>query len=496
MGKELRKIGIVASGSSEMNAAVILAEGEERYVKAEDLVLIRNRNGNEIMAVCRGGLGSNENLRTGSYSPGVAYARIGRHPSNAKEFYAFGLSVVGEVSNNILKENKMLIAPSSEVEIFEDTDNPMNILGSTSNTVGYYKDHPSWRIPVDSQFICYHIGVFAATGAGKSLLTRYEIIPFLRSARYNVLIFDWKGSDYTPFFSNSFEIADLGLDDDVVVEYLCSSMDYFGYYASAMIERNPIRAALETVIYESDWRKFDELEKLRRYLQTSVKSEIEKENIDKTGKISYWGRNYVRRFEKSLAKMSDEELKNVMGKMGPAEIVEAIKQHDVVVIDLSTGSKQQKLSIFLSIAKHLCRLMERKEWLNLAVIIDEGPQYCPFKPKGIETRTMEMISDLCALGRSYNLSVVLLSQGIAGEIGINAAIRRNLNTQFIGKINPLDFDEAMKLLGQADIDPKYLILMPVGDFYVTGKMNPSPIPLLIHFDIAESDKHRGPGEKK
>jgi hypothetical protein len=182
--------------------------------------------------------------------------------------------------------------------------------------------------------------------------------------------------------------------------------------------------------------------------------------------------------------------------MGPVEIVEAIKQHGSVVVDLSTGSKQQKLSIFLSIAKHLCRLMERKERLNLAVVIDEGPQYCPFKPKGIETRTMEMISDLCALGRSYNLSVVLLSQGIAGEIGINAAIRRNLNTQFIGKINPLDFDEAMKLLGRADIDPKYLTLMPVGDFYVTGKMNPSPIPLLIHFDIEESDKHLGPGETR
>jgi hypothetical protein len=107
-----------------------------------------------------------------------------------------------------------------------------------------------------------------------------------------------------------------------------------------------------------------------------------------------------------------------------------------------------------------------------------------------------MISDLCALGRSCNLSVALLSQGIAGEIGINAAIRRNLNTQFIGKINPLDFDEALRLLGQAEIDPKYLILMPVGDFYVTGKMNPSPIPLLLHFDIAESDKQAGPGEKK
>jgi len=496
MGAKLRRVGIVASGSTVMDAAVILAEGEERCVKAEDLVLIHNRNGNEIMAVCRGGLGSNENLRTGSYSPGVAYARVGRHPSNAKEFYAFGLSVVGDVSNSMLKENKMLIAPSSEVEIFEETDSPMSILGSTSDSIGYYKDHPSWRVPIDPRFICYHIGVFAATGAGKSLLTRYEIIPFLRSTGYNLLIFDWKGSDYTPFFSNTFEISDLGLDDDVVVEYLCSSMDYFGYYSIAMMERNPIRTALETVIYEGSWRGFDDPKELRRHLQARVRLEIEREEADKAGAVSYWGRRNIRKFEKSLEKVSNEELENVMGKMGPAEIVEAIKQHNVVVIDLSTGGKQEKLSIFLSIAKHLCRLMERKERLDLAVIIDEGPQYCPYQPKGIENRTMEMISDLCALGRSYNLSVVLLSQGIAGEIGINASIRRNLNTQFIGKLNPLDFDEALRLLGQADIDPKYLILMPVGDFYLTGKMNASPIPLLVHFDIDESDMHKGPGESK
>jgi len=33
-----------------LDAGVILAEGEEKNVKAEDLVLIKNRNGNRIMA--------------------------------------------------------------------------------------------------------------------------------------------------------------------------------------------------------------------------------------------------------------------------------------------------------------------------------------------------------------------------------------------------------------------------------------------------------------
>jgi hypothetical protein len=485
----MRKIGIVASGCTELGASAILAEGEEKSVKAEDLVVIRNRNGNEIMAVCRNGLGSNENLKVGAYSPGVAYARIGHHPSNAKEYYAFGLDVIGDVSAGNLKENKMLIAPSSDVELYEEHDNPMINLGSTPNSIGYYKDHPKWNVPINPDFICYHMGVFASTGAGKSLLTRYQIIPFIRSAGYDILIFDWKGSDYAAHFPNTLDISDLGLDDDVVVEYLCSTMDDFGYYAPSMVEKNPIKAALENVIYAGSWRTSTTINVLRQHLEDKVSAEIASENADNSGKVNRYGQNYIRKFQKALTKVTDKELETVMGKMGPSEIIEATRKQGIAVIDASLGGKEEKLSVFLSIAKWLRQLMENKERLNLAVIIDEGPQYCPFKPQGIENKTTEMISELCALGRSYNLAIILLSQGIAGEIGINAAIRRNLNTQFIGKLNPLDLDEAVRLLGQVDINPKYLILMPVGDFYIAGKMNPSPIPLLIHFDIPESEKN-------
>jgi hypothetical protein len=487
--QNLRKIGIVASGCTELGASVILAEGEEKQVKAEDLVVVRNRNGNEIMAVCRNGLGSNENLKIGAYSPGVAYARIGHHPSNAKEYYAFGLDIVGDVSTEDLRENKMLIAPSSDVELYEEHDNPMACLGTTPNSIGYYKDHPNWKVPINPNYICYHMGVFASTGAGKSLLTRYQIIPFIGSAGYDVLIFDWKGSDYASHFQHTLDISDIGLDDDVVVEYLCSAMDNFGYYVAGMVDRNPIKTALENVIYEGGWRSLSTTKEVRKHIEEKVCSEIASDQTDASGKVNRYGLSYIRKFQKALNKVTEDELENTMGKMGPSEIIEETRKQGIAVIDVSSGGKEQKLSVFLSIAKWLRQLMENKEKLNLAVIIDEGPQYCPFKPQGIENRTTETISDLCALGRSYNLAIILLSQGIAGEIGINAAIRRNLNTQFIGKLNPLDLDEAVRLLGQVDINPKYLILMPVGDFYIAGKMNPSPIPLLIHFDIPESEKN-------
>jgi hypothetical protein len=482
----MRKVGIVASGSSVIDATVILNEGEEKSVKAEDLVVIENRNGNKIMAVCRTGVGSNENLSAAGFSPGIAYARLGKHPSTAKEFYAFSLDVLGDVSAGNLAQNKTLIAPSSDVILFEQQDNPMTYLGTPNGSVGYYKDHPNWTVPMIAKFIPYHIGVFAVTGAGKSLLTRYQVIPFLQSSAYDLIIVDWKGSDYAPHFKTVLTIGDLALEDESVLEYLYAVMDNFGYFIGAYVERNPIKAAIETVIYKGDWRKAKSPSELRIFLQKEVEQEIWiSDTAEQTGekKLTKYGANYTQRFKRYLAKVTDSELKNIMGSMRPEQVLDLARKEHVVVVDISAGQKEQKLSVFLTIANHLRQMMQEKQKLKIALVIDEGPQYCPYMARGIEENTCEAISELCALGRSYELCVVLLSQGIAGEIGINAAVRRNLNTQFIGKIHPLDLEEAKRLLAQATVEDKLLTSLPEGDFYFLGKMNPSPVPLLIHFDL-------------
>ena len=484
----MRKIGIVASNSTEMAAAVILNEGEERNVKAEDLVLIRNRNGNLVLAVCRGGLGSNENLRTAAYSPGVAYARMGRHPSNAKEFYAFGLSIIGDVTKG-LEQSKYVIAPSSDVEVFEESDNPMSYLETGPegekgrHTIGYYKDTKPWKVPYNPEYIPYHIGVFGVTGSGKSFLARYQLIPVLSGSGIDVIVFDWKGSDYAPFYTNDqvVKLRDVFLDEDVVYSYLLSRMDYFGFTGERKY-KNDAAEALEEVVSEGEWRDKSPSE-MKHFLEAKVVAIIEEGQRDKSGALSVYGKMYIRKFRRGMKKLGDRDFENILGKKMPEDILKLVREKHVTIMDVSEGSKEEKLAIFLSFADYLKGLMEKKEKLKLALLVDEGPQYCPWEPTGIQSDTTEMITDLCALGRTYGLSVILLSQGIAGEIGINAAVRRNLNTQFIGKIHPLDMDEAGKLLSQLDIDPKFLVTLGDGYFYFLGKMNPSPIPLLIHFDI-------------
>ncbi|MCS7116839.1 MAG: DUF87 domain-containing protein [Nitrososphaerota archaeon] len=474
----MRTIGIVASESSETEGRVILIENEEKRVKAEDLVLVENRNGGRILAILRKGRGCNENLKASGYHPGVAYARIGKNPSTAKESYDFSLSVIGEVSEYI-QQNKKIIAPSSEVKIFEDHDEPMKLIAGSKYklTIGHYEGHPNWRVPVNHEFIPYHIGIFASTGGGKSYLARYQIIPLLRKSGYDVIVLDWKGRDYAPYYPKDqvLSISDIALDAYTVVAYLDKKMGHFGYSSSG----GTIVQALEDFIFSEKWRGLS-VKEFRIALEGSIVHSVNEKRLQS-------GRPFEeeQRFRRAYRRLTDADIQSILGTKTPKDILKEAREKHILIIDMKKSGKDEKLSMFLTLANYLMERMQNDEDLYLALIIDEGPQYCPFKPEGIQQQTTDMIIDLCALGRTHKLSICILSQGIAGEIGINAAVRRNLNTQFIGKIHPLDMNEASNWLSPFNIDPRFLLSLPPGHFYFMGSMNPSPIPLLITFEISE-----------
>lgn len=475
-GELLRGIGIIASEASEVEARVILNEREEREVKAEDLVLVENRNGGSVMAVLRRGLGSNENLRTGGYHPGVAYARIGGKPSTAKETYDFALTVIGETGESI-QQNKKILAPGSTVSVFEDSDDPMRMLAGKkhTHTLGHYEGHPSWRVPVNSSFISYHMGIFASTGGGKSYLARYQVIPLLRNAGYDVLVLDWKGRDYAPLFPKAdiLGISELALDAETVASYLIKKAQRFGYSKYG----GTVTQAAEEFILDEGWRG----KNVDEFRDTMEKSIVHALNPNRavTGRPS----EDEQRFRRGLRRLKDTDIQSILGTKTPKDVLELVRHSHIKIVDMKKTGRDEKLSMFLSLANYLMELMQSDEDLNLALLIDEGPQYCPFKPGDIQESTTDIIIDMCALGRTHKLSITLLSQGIAGEIGINAAVRRNLNTQFVGKIHPLDMGEAGNWLLPFNIDARFLLSLPPGHFYFMGSMNPSPIPLLMTFTL-------------
>lgn len=482
----MRKIGVIASKSSIKEAYVILNEGEERNVRAEDLVLIDNLNGNKILGVCRFGAGLDENLEvTGRYRPGVAYARIGMAPSDSKRHYIFRVFVIADVTEGF-EENRLIIAPGSDVYVFEDYDDPMRFfagrLGGEPITVGHYKDREGWRVPMDHEYISRHIWVTGMTGSGKSYLVKYELIPALRKAGYDVLIFDWKGDDYVPHFrklgaGRIIRLSDIALDDGTVLRYLLSKARFFGYGSEREVARS-LAMSLEQAVFGEPWRERG-VEELQQFLGSVVESYIEVN----AGK---WADIIKRRFKNYWDRLSEKDFEMIKGTMRPEELIGFVKRKRVAVLDLSAGGSDEKLSAFLSIAEYLEELMAREgRILDLALIIDEGPQYCPFDPRGLQVQVTEKIKNLCALGRAYRLAIVMVSQGMAGAIGISPAVRRNLNTQFIGKLHPLDVEEAEKLLGRQGVDIGLLTKLPVGHFYFLGSANPSPVPLLITFEPSE-----------
>lgn len=475
----MRPIGIIASDSTETDARVILNEGEEKKVRAEDLVTVENRNEGKVLAVLRRGLGSNENLKPGGYHPGVAYARIGGKPSMAKETYDFALSVIGEMGDSV-QQNKKILAPGSVVYIFEASDEPMKYLANKKHqaTLGHYEGQASWDVPVDSSFISYHMGVFASTGGGKSFLARYQIIPLLQKAGYDVLVLDWKGRDYAPHYpkSSCISIPEIALDSEAVAAYLTEKMRNFGY---SKYSGGNVTQALEEFIYGEKWRGL-KLSEFRYTLEKSVVNELNP-NRAITGRAF----DDEQRFKRGLRRLKESEIGNILGTKSVADLLDEVRAKHTLIVDMKKTGRDEKLSMFLTFANYIMELMQNDEDLNLALVVDEAPQYCPYKPNGIQEETTDVVIDLCALGRTHKLCISLLSQGIAGEIGINAAVRRNLNTQFVGKIHPLDMNEASNWLSPFNIDAKFLLSLPPGHFYFMGNMNPSPIPLLLTFEIPE-----------
>lgn len=513
----MKHVGTIASKATFTNAWAILKEDQQKTVEHEDLCLIKNLNGNELIVVIRDGKAVDENLNPDRYTPGTGRARGGLNVPSARKQDVVFLDVIGETPP--LRQNRTLIAPQSNVFLYEDVDTPVTHLADSETdlnlTVGHYHDHPEWRIPVKPDYICYHTGVYGTTGCGKTMLTVYGIIPLLMNVGYHIIIMDWKGhlqeDGYARFFpDNIINWSDISLDEELVCSVLSSSMWDFGYVGEKK-EKNPIREALEDVVYSQQFQQLlkeeNELSLKLGQLREMLLEEIRKKHQISTGNIGVWGERHIRRFERYFRKLKPNDLKALLGTKTAADVVEqALITQKPLVVDLGGLSDDQKLAIFLAISEELQETVwkglsykpPRETKLQLALIIDEGPQYAPWKPKGIQHNTTEAIIHLCATGRSAGLAIVIACQGIAGEVGLNAAVRRNLNTQFIGKIGASDLstNEVDQLIEALRLNKDFLMGMRPGLFYFLGSMNPSPKPLLISFQIPDEVKagsHDGTG---
>lgn len=485
----VKKVGIVASDSSEEKAVGLLQEGFESEVRAEDLVLMKNRIGNQVLGVLRGGAGIDESLKVGTYRPTIAFAKKGGAPSGARETFTFSVQVLGSVlpDSSGIGKNRTIIAPRSDIMLLEEGDkpSPLDIIVGKKEVQwipqANYEDRSSWPIPAETRYLNYHVGIFGSTGCGKSFLARFSLIPMFLQAKYRVMVLDWSGVDYAPFYDSKVtRIREVALDEASVVQYLAAKMQHWGYHGTYRFD-NEILSQLQDFVGEN-WQARAAAYKSAADLRNAIHDEVLAGLEGATNKpniVAGWTRN----FERGFRKLTEDHVRVVMGKKTVEDLISNLKE--ISVIDMHEVGTDEKLSFFSTLATHLTDLMDSGQELKLALVIDEGPQYCPWEPKGLQWEATELIKGMCALGRKHKLSVVMLSQGISGDIGINAAVRRNLNTQFFGRIHPLDMMEAGNWLSPYGISPEDLLSMEPGHFYYSGRMNPSPIPLLMTFKVDE-----------
>ncbi|MEM1525026.1 MAG: ATP-binding protein [Nitrososphaerales archaeon] len=492
-------IGRVADGSTETFARVILLKDLERSIFAEELVLIKNGGEkdplNQILGVIREGLGKNEFLNHTSYRPDVAYMKYGGEPSGAREVYSFIIKPIGIITENGIELNRAIIQPRSPVYLLEENDKPLEWIAKGGEILwmdAYLEGHEEWNIPVRKEFIPYHVAVYGSTGSGKSFFTRYILIPLYIKAGYKVLILDWSGTDYAPYFQNSkdiekINIMDIALDEESILSYFEDKTynfakndnvkNGFDEFIEGWVERvkNVRKSAkndqeLVKVLYKQ----------IKEHIQNSI-SGIERKD---------WRSSAERAMRRIFRRLKPSDLQPIVGIITIEELLKKFDNKKILVIDMGGVLTEAKLGFFLSLSKYLYDLMEAGNNLNIALIIDEAPQYAPWDPKGIQIETSEMIKNLAALGRKRMLNLTLIAQGIKGEIGINAAVRRNLNTQFFGRIHPLDAGGeggASEWLSPYGITPDQMLQLKPGKFYFTGAMNPSPIPLLITYKILKGN---------
>ncbi|MEM1514683.1 MAG: ATP-binding protein [Candidatus Bathyarchaeia archaeon] len=483
----MRFIGRVADGATETRARLILLKGMENHVVAEDLVLIKNGSENspinEILGVLREGLGKNEFLSYTSYRPDVAYIRHGGEPSGAREVYSFAIEPIGTITNEGIEPNRAIIQPRSPVYLLEEGDRPLEYIARGRDVVwsdAYIEGRPNWRVPFDKNFISYHVGVYGSTGCGKSWFTRYILVPLYRRVGYKVLILDWSGSDYVPLLSGSevIRLSEIALDEESIMSYFTNKTfnfarndnirDFFDEFVDGW------HARVKEVFSSSDNPSEHLYKELKKFVEDAVAG-IE----HRTSRAAA-----QRALRRVFRRLKPSDLQPVMGILTIEDLIAELERKGILAIDMGGALTEAKLGFFLSLSKYLYSLMESGKNLGIALIIDEAPQYAPWDARGIQAETCEMIKNLAALGRKRMLNLTLISQGIKGEIGVNAAVRRNLNTHFFGRIHPLDASGeggASEWLSPYGISTSHLLQLKPGRFYFAGAMNPSPVPLLITY---------------
>ncbi|MFP3045034.1 MAG: ATP-binding protein [Thermocladium sp.] len=347
---------------------------------------------------------------------------------------------------------------------------------SAGINVGSHK-YSNWSIKLDHYFVNYHIGVFGATGVGKSRLIR-GLIGELRRAGYRVVVFDHSGVDYVPFMKEHvISSKEIKISPPTIASVIASKArlgwQSYGEY---------IEVATITYTMQDEGKKKQTL-----LLDPQPSREIKWNKASFTRHLVEKMRGVGAR-ESSVEKAKlfieyfiDDSFFDELNRrvVEPSDVVKRAIEGGIAAIDLSADTdltvKQAIIADVIDSAWEMVKRGSIKMPANLVFVIDEAQNYVP---EDEWTICKDSIETTVREGRKWGLSLLLASQRIARDI--KSSIRANLGTVFFSRLSAqADLKEIGAYLDIADISEATLSQLGTREFFVAGLMNPLRKPLLL-----------------
>jgi DNA helicase HerA-like ATPase len=446
----MTELGIVVSGATIGSVPVQIYRSAERHAVEEQLVGVVDREnpGEVVVGFLRRITKLEPVMRDRVRTPYVDrpemvdYGILLPYTSAiVKPYVAIREGRIGEVTNVVTPGSKVYLLDASALE---------NAFRGDYIYVGVHK-YSGWALPLDVRYVTHHVGVFGATGMGKSRLVK-ALINELAAKGFRVVVFDHTGVDYAPYYNTVVKSTEVKIPPNILASVIAK-------VAQLQWQTHGEYLEIATMTYEGRWTKEGFIAHLRRVMKrlNARDSTIEK----------------VELYLKQLVNSSFfEELNNRVKSPEDILSIEATP----VVVDLSFDTDLSvKQAIVASVIEAAWAQVKReKTQAKIVFVVDEAQNYAPqtwtISKDAIETTVRE--------GRKWGLSMILASQRIVGDI--DPSIRANLGTIFFSRLTaPTDIREISTYLDLADINESVLAQLQPREFFVAGLMNPLRRPILI-----------------
>ncbi|MGB9704012.1 MAG: ATP-binding protein [Pyrobaculum sp.] len=446
----MKELGIVVSGATIGSIPVQIYRSAERYAVEEQLVGVVDREnpGEVIVGFLRRVTKLEPVIRDRVRTPYVDrpemvdYGILLPYTSAVvKPYVAIRDGKLTEVTNVVTPGSKVYLLDASALE---------GVFKGDYIYVGAHK-YSGWALPLDVRYVTHHVGVFGATGVGKSRLVR-ALINELSARGYKVVVFDHTGVDYAPYYGAVIKSTEVKIPPNILASVIAR-------VAQLQWQTHGEYLEIATMTYEGRWSKDAFVAHLRRVMKrlNARDSTIEKVEL------------YLKQLVDSVF---FEELNSRVKTPGDILSLDA----SPLVVDLSydTDLSVKQAIIATVIEAAWAGVKSGKAPARLVFVVDEAQNYAPqtwtISKDAIETTVRE--------GRKWGLSIILASQRIVGDI--DPSIRANLGTVFFSRLTaPTDVREISTYLDLADINEGVLAQLQPREFFVAGLMNPLRRPILI-----------------